>query len=110
MVGQARLCATELSLRSVHPLSAELERTYLQRAGFHRVLADSVSGAKVVTDSDFTPDDPHALADAALMGAFFAVEQIKATLGVGTPAASPPEPSTGVWPATAPRSEIRTHD
>lgn len=98
--GQAHLCARDATPRSTHPFGAQVERSYLHRAGFRLAAEEPVE-----TPTSAEEDDPFALADAALRGAFFAVEQIKETLGVGTIAPAPPPLAHDAALANTPQPE-----
>ena len=71
--GQERLCAARF--RAGSSLAEQVAAEYLRRAG----LRQDAAGSPVVV----TPTDEPL--DAALAGAFAAVERIKAELGVGRP-------------------------
>ncbi|MCA9533298.1 MAG: hypothetical protein KC593_06465 [Myxococcales bacterium] len=104
--GQARLESTRLQLVGGAPAARHHAADYLTRAGV-RVVADAadVSAPSPTAASDAGQPDvvavhllgplasPAALAPAAdlLIGALAAVEGVKRALGVGQPAALPPD-------------------
>lgn len=88
--GQARLCASRVTLTPGHTPAALVARDYLQRAGV-QVVDDATATAVALAEPAQLEPALRACAD-WLLGAFSAVETIKQLAGVGTPAAHVPDP------------------
>lgn len=75
--GQERLLHASFWLEGLAPSAASIAREYMERAGMAAAEPAAATAAEP------------AAATASVLGAWHAVEQIKATLGLGTPAAFP---------------------